>query len=99
MVEPPVKGKLWKKQLIFPAIALVTFTLSWAGVFPQEFVEKWYSRAVYPEISGAARTFADAVSFAWLDVIIPLGLTLLVLAVHRRRYYLLANIVAVLYLI
>jgi len=99
MVQPAVKGKLWKKQLALPALALLTFTLSWAGAFPQKSVENLYSRTVYPEISAAARMFADAVSFAWLDVIIPIGLTLLVIAVHRRKFSLLANTVAVLYLI
>src|SRR5437867_12734428 len=99
MVQPAVKGKLWKKQLVLPALALLTFTLSWAGAFPQKSVENLYSRTVYPEISAAARMFADAVSFAWLDVIIPIGLTLLVIAVHRRKFSLLANTVAVLYLI
>src|SRR5438034_3241870 len=99
MVEPLVKGKLWKKELILPALAGLTFTLSWAGAFPQRFVENWYSRAVYPAISATARMFADAASFAWLDIIIPVGLTLLLAAVHRRRFYLLANGVAVLYLI
>jgi hypothetical protein len=43
--------------------------------------------------------FADAASFAWLDVIIPVGLTLLIVLVRRRHFQLLANIVAVLYLI
>src|SRR5262245_17423469 len=99
MVKAAVKGKLWKKQHILLALALITFTLSWAGTFPQGFVEKWFSRTVYPDISTAARMFADAARFAWLDVIIPIGLTLLLVAVHRRKFYLLANIVAVLYLI
>jgi hypothetical protein len=99
MVELRVKGKLWKKQLTLPALAILTFTLSWAGAFPQNFVENWYSRAIYPTISTVARIFADAASFAWLDVIIPIGLTLLVVAVRRRKFYFLANAVAVLYLI
>jgi len=99
MVELRVKGKLWKKQLALPALAILTFTLSWAGAFPQKFVENWYSRAIYPTISTVARIFADAASFAWLDVIIPIGLTLLVVAVRRRKFYFLANAVAVLYLI
>src|SRR5436190_19599985 len=99
MVELRVKGKLWKKQLTLPALAILTFTLSWAGAFPQKFVENWYSRAIYPTISTVARIFADAASFAWLDVIIPIGLTLLVVAVRRRKFYFLANAVAVLYLI
>src|ERR1044072_762848 len=99
MVQPPVKGKLWKNQLILPAVALITFTLSWAGAFPQTFVESWYSRTLYPRISAAARMFADVPGFAWLDVIIPVGLTLLLILVHRKKFYLLAHIVAVLYLI
>jgi Protein of unknown function (DUF3810) len=99
MVELWVKGKLWKKELILPSLALLTFTLSWAGAFPQKFVENWYSRLIYPTISTAARIFADAASFAWLDVIIPIGLTLLVVVVHRKKFYFVANAVAVLYLI
>jgi len=65
MVKAAVKGKLWKKELILPALALLTFTLAWAGAFPQGFVEKWFSRTVYPDISTAARMFADAATFAW----------------------------------
>src|SRR5262245_44102623 len=99
MVEVAVKGKLWKKELTLPVLALITFTLSWAGAFPQALVENWYSRSMYPAISTVARMFADSASFAWLDVIIPIGLTLLLVAVHHRRFYLLANCVAVLYLI
>src|SRR5689334_23209671 len=99
MVELRVKGKLWKKQLTLPALAILTFTLSWAGAFPQKFVENGYSRTIYPTISTAARMFADATSFAWLDVIIPVGLIVLVVAVRRRKFYFLANAVAVLYLI
>src|SRR4030095_4334738 len=99
MVEAAVKGKLRKKQLILPGLAIVTFTLSWAGAFPQKFVENWYSRTIYPTISTAARMFADAASFAGLAVIIPVGLILLVVAVRRRKFYFLANAVAVLYLI
>jgi hypothetical protein len=99
MVELSVKGKLWKKNVILPTLAIVTFTLSWAGAFPQAIVENWYSRTLYPAISAAARMFADAATFAWLDIIIPLGLTLLVVAVHQKRFYLIANVLAILYLI
>ena len=99
MVKGLVKGKLWKKQLTLPVLAVLTFTLSWAGAFPERYVENWYSRTIYPVISTAAAMFADAVPFSWLDVVIPAGLILLVLAVHHRRFYLLANVVAALYLI
>ncbi len=99
MVRATVKGKLWKKQLVLPTLAILTFTSSWAGVFPETFVERWYSRALYPMISSAVAMFADAVSFSWLDVVIPVGLASLIVAVHRRRFHLVANGVAALYLI
>jgi len=61
---------------ILPALALLTFILSWAGAFPPGVVETWYARGMFPKISGLAGGFADAVSFAWLDAGIFLGLAL-----------------------
>ncbi|PYS00617.1 MAG: hypothetical protein DMG12_17245 [Acidobacteria bacterium] len=84
---------------ILPALALLTFILSWAGAFPPGVVETWYARGMFPKISGLAGGFADAVSFAWLDAGIFLGLALLVFLARRRRVRLAANIAAGLYLI
>ena len=99
MVKGTVKGKFEKKQLTLPILAVITFSLSWAGAFPATFIEEWYSRRLYPRISTLAGIFANAFSFSWLDVVIPAGLILLVAAVHFRRFYLVANGVAALYLI
>src|SRR5262245_17228194 len=99
MVKGMVKGKFEKKQLTLPALAIITFSLSWAGAFPAAFVENWYSRRIYPWISTVTAMFADAFWFSWLDLVIPIGLTVLVVAVHFRRFYLVANGVAILYLL
>jgi hypothetical protein len=99
MVKATVKGKYLKKEFFLPALAILTFTSSWAGAYPENFVETWYSRGLYPGISTVAGRFADMVPFSWLDVVIPVGLTALILAVHRHRYHLVANGVAALYLI
>lgn len=99
MVKATVKGKYLKKEFFLPALAILTFTSSWAGAYPENFVETWYSRGLYPTISTVAGRFADAVSFSWLDVVIPVGLTALVLAVHRHRFHLVANGLAALYLV
>jgi hypothetical protein len=86
------------RRLAIPALAVLTFLASWAGVFSASFVERAYSRAVYPWISSVTARFADAVPFAWLDVVIPVGFVALLVAVRRKKYWLLANGVAALYL-
>lgn len=83
----------------FPALALLTFISSWAAVYPSRIVESWYARALFPKISYLAGRFADAISFSWLDLAIPLGLVLLVLLVRGRRWAWLLNLAASLYLI
>ncbi len=99
MGNPMVKGKLQVKHWLLPVLAGLTFTSSWAGAYPANFIETWYSRGAYRWISTLAGMFADAVPFSWLDIVIPLGLTLLILAMHFKRYILVANAVAALYLI
>ena len=98
MVNRMVKGKFRIKQWLLPAFAILTFTSSWAGVYPENLVEAWYSRGAYPWISTVSGTLADAVPFSWLDVVIPVGLTALILAVHYRKAALVVNGLAVLYL-
>ncbi|HEX4999309.1 MAG TPA: DUF3810 family protein [Terriglobia bacterium] len=84
--------------LALPAFAALSFLGSWAQVFPRSFVENTYSRGIYPKIAALAAHFADAISFSWLDVFIPIGLIALIAAVRLKRYRLLANGVAALYL-
>ncbi len=106
---PMVKGKvtIFKKigdlqtpylAWFLPALATLTFILSWAGAFPTRVVEIWFAHTLFPKISYLAGRFADAVSFSWLDVGIPLTLVLLVALLRGRRFRLLASLVAALYL-
>jgi hypothetical protein len=84
---------------ILPASALLTFIASWSGIFPSALVEKWYACSIFPIISGLAERVADAVSFSWLDVAIPLALLSVGLLVRRRQWTGLINLLAVAYLI
>ena len=78
---------------------MLTFIASWAGVFPQNLVERWYARGTFPIISRTAEKIADAVSFSWLDVALPLGLLLIVWLAYRHHWRILLNVIAVAYLI
>ena len=99
MVKGTVKEKLTTIRWLAPVLAVLTFLFSWVGIFPENLVEGWYSRIIYPRISSVAARFADAVPFSWLDLAIPVGLAVLIFTVHRRKFLLLANGVAGLYLI
>jgi hypothetical protein len=81
-----------------PVLSILTFISSWAAIYPISWVERWYSRRLFPWISSVAGLFADAVSFSWLDVVIPLALLLTVVIIIRRRPVWLWNLMAVLYL-
>src|SRR5437764_5855864 len=63
MVKPKVRnsGKVNKHNSLgfgwLPLVAAVlTFAASWAGAFPPGFVERWYSRPIFPIISRAVRS-------------------------------------------
>jgi hypothetical protein len=84
---------------VLPLLAILTFIASWAAVFPRGVVETWYARFLYPRISAMAAYFADSIPISWFDVWIPAGLLLLVLGFRRRRYALLLNAAAALYLV
>ena len=84
---------------IIPAFALLTFLASWAGLYPMRVVERWYARGLFPLISGIERRIADAVSFSWLDLLIPVGFVLAAWIIRRRHWKLLLNVVAAFYLI
>jgi hypothetical protein len=83
-----------------PLVAgVLTFAASWLGVFPTNFVERWYARCIFPIISRAAETVADLTPFSWLDVAVPLAIFLAAWLIHRRRWKLLLNVVAIAYLV
>src|SRR5262249_21314178 len=82
-----------------PVVSIVTFVASWVGLYPPEFVERSYSRTIFPKISQIAAGMADLVPFSWLDLLIPATAILLVWLVPRRRWGIIFNGAAALYLI
>jgi len=84
---------------ILPTVSLLTFIASWAGLYPSSFVERLYGRWIFPKLSSAAGRMADLISISWLDVLVPVGIALLVVLLWKRRWVLLGNIAAALYLI
>src|SRR5690348_1012603 len=86
----PGKSKAW----LLPLMCLPTFIFSWIGAFPTEFVERWYSRRIFPRISEVAGRFADSVPFGWLDAGILGALVLLVAVIYKQRWIWLVNVAA-----
>jgi hypothetical protein len=78
---------------------MATFLASWFGIFPPTLIERWYARPIFPIISETAEKLADAISFSWLDLVVPIGVILAVWLIRRRRWKLLLNLIATLYLI
>ena len=84
---------------VLPLLSFLTFISSWAAVYPARWVERWYARGLFPKLSQLAGLIADSVSISWLDVLLPLGTILLVIVVRGRRWRLLLNVAAGLYLV
>jgi hypothetical protein len=84
---------------ILPVLSILTFISSWAAIYPASAVERWYSRGLFPWISSIAAPVADAISFSWLYIVIPLALLLTVGILIRRKPVWFVNLIAVLYLI
>src|SRR6185295_3889859 len=76
---------------VLPALSILTFISSWAAIYPSNLVERWYARALFPNISYLAGRFADSVSFSWVDLGVPVGVVLVVFLVRTRRWRLLLN--------
>src|SRR5215831_7686282 len=91
----PTRSFSW----FLPVVSIVTFVASWVGLYPPEFVERSYSRTIFPKISQIAAGMADLVPFSWLDLLIPATAILLVWLVRRRRWGTILNGAAALYLI
>ena len=86
-------------EWVVPALAVATFTASWAGLYPSVFVEQWYARRLFPLISRFAELIADAVSFSWLDMAVPVVVVSVAWLIRRRRWKLLLDLGAAFYLI
>jgi hypothetical protein len=82
-----------------PLFSLLTFVCSWASVFPATLIERQYARQVFPRVSRLVGWFADLVPFSWLDVAIVIGGVLLIPLLLKRKWAILLNAVAGLYLL
>lgn len=87
-----------RRACIIAALALLSFIFSWAGLYPSGVVENWFARGLFPKISHLIGIFADVAPFAWLDVLIPLGLAFVIVMIRGRRFRLLIGAVSGLYL-
>jgi len=97
MRHKTVNKKFPFSMLLF-VLAIATFIASWARLFPASFVERAYSRAVFPTISHMLASAADAVPFSWLDAFILGGIVLLLYGFRKRRWRFLGGVVSVFYL-
>ena len=66
---------------------------------PSSFVERGFAHRFFPKISLLFGYFADAVPFAWFDVLVIAGVLYLVWVIRRRRWLNLAVTVSVAYLV
>jgi hypothetical protein len=91
-----VKLKLPVWALILGALG--SFLVSTAGWLPASVVESWYSRHLFPIVSSMLAPVADAAGFAWLDLLLPLALVLVIYLIRMRRWQYLGALVASAYL-
>jgi hypothetical protein len=110
MVKEPVKGKLIPFRKIHftnkpKSVAglllsgLLTFIFSVTSLLPSAFVERWFSRATFPKVSTFFGYIADAVPFAWLDVLIVTAILYVFISARRRQWFSVAGTIVAGYLI
>lgn len=91
------------KLIRMPSIWLILFALasllaSLGGVFPENLVERYYSKSVYPFLSSIMNRLADAVDFALIDAFLVVLSILICWLFYRRKFMNLAKVVAAAYL-
>src|SRR5262245_24759492 len=84
---------------IFPVLSLLTFVFSWVGLYRSDFVERSYSRSIFPRISQAPGRGADPLSLSWLRRRIAAAAVLVVWLGRKRRWATILKVAAGLYLI
>jgi hypothetical protein len=97
MVIQRVKHKVPVSTILF-GLAIVTILASWLEIFPREWVEKLYSRGVFPTISHGFALLSDLLPVSWLDFWIPGCVALLIYVLYRRRWRALVGVASVFYL-
>src|SRR5262245_23374239 len=79
-------------------LAGLSFFLSWLGAFPENWVEKAYSRPVFPTISHITALFADAVPFSWFDVAMLIAAVVVVYSIRSKNGWLFLGLASAGYL-
>ena len=78
-------------------LSLLTFIFSLLPI-PPNLVEQWYSRAIFPKISGLFRPISDLAPVAWLDVLLTFAILYIGISIRRRRWLPLFALIALGYL-
>jgi hypothetical protein len=78
--------------------ALLTFIFSLLPI-PSDFVERWFSRAAFPAISFVFGRVADAIPFAWLDILVVAAVLYIGICLRRQQWFAISTAVATAYLI
>jgi hypothetical protein len=97
MAVERVKGK-FRFPFVLTILAGSTFFLSWLGAFPENWVEKAYSRPVFPTISHIIALLADAVPFSWFDVAMLLAAVVIVYSIRWKNAWLFVGLASAAYL-
>lgn len=97
MVIQRVKHKVPVSFILF-GLAIVTILASWLEIFPRQWVEKLYSRGVFPTISHGFAALSDLLPVSWLDFWIPGCVALLIYVLYRRRWRVLVGVASFFYL-
>ncbi len=94
-----VKSKFFKRlPLGLALLALASAMLTLLGWIPASLVESLYARRVYPLVSSLMGTFASAVGFSWLDLLVPLAIFGIPYLVYRRKFLHLLSLISAGYL-
>jgi hypothetical protein len=97
MVKRTVKLKFTPFRVV-SLLGVATFLASAAAIFPDVWVENVFSRNVFPTISHSLALLVDRFSFSLLDLILPAGFAVVVLALWRRRWAVGMGVIASFYL-
>jgi hypothetical protein len=97
MVIQRVKHKFPVSAVLF-WLAVITILASWLEIFPRPWVEKLYSRGLFPAISRGFALLSDLSPFSYLDLWVSGGVAVLIYVLYRRRWRLLVGVVAFFYL-
>ena len=97
MAKQTVKLKFTPFRVV-SLLGLGTFLASAAGVFPETWVEKLFSRNLFPTFSHSFALVADNLPFSSLDLILPAAFAVVVAGLWRRRWAMALGVVASLYL-